>query len=44
MSDKLAVSGQVMSPGKAAEFAASIEEQRTTVAKIANELGIKAAE
>jgi tripartite-type tricarboxylate transporter receptor subunit TctC len=44
MSDKLAVSGQVMSPGKAAEFAASIEEQRTTVAKIANELGIKGAE
>jgi tripartite-type tricarboxylate transporter receptor subunit TctC len=44
MSDKLAVSGQVMSPGKAAEFAASIEEQRTTVAKIAKELGIKAAE
>ena len=44
MSDKLAVSGQVMSPGKATEFAASIEEQRTTVAKIANELGIKAAE
>jgi tripartite-type tricarboxylate transporter receptor subunit TctC len=44
MSDKLAVSGQVMSPGKAAEFAASIEEQRATVAKIANELGIKPAE
>jgi tripartite-type tricarboxylate transporter receptor subunit TctC len=44
MSDKLAVSGQVMSPVKAAEFAASIEEQRTTVAKIAKELGIKAAE
>jgi tripartite-type tricarboxylate transporter receptor subunit TctC len=44
MSDKLAVSGQVMSPGKAAEFAASIEEQRTTVAKIANELGIKPAD
>jgi len=37
------VSGQVMSPGKAAEFAVSIEEQRATVAKIATELGIKPA-
>jgi tripartite-type tricarboxylate transporter receptor subunit TctC len=44
MADKLATSGQVMSPGKAAEFAASIEEQRATVAKIAKDLGIKAAE
>jgi len=44
MEDKLAVSGQVMSPGKAAEFSASIEEQRATVAKIANELGIKPAQ
>jgi tripartite-type tricarboxylate transporter receptor subunit TctC len=44
MGEKLAVSGQVMSPGKAAEFAASIEEQRATVAKIATDLGIKAAE
>jgi tripartite-type tricarboxylate transporter receptor subunit TctC len=44
MSEKLAVSGQVMSPGKATEFAASIEEQRATVARIAKELGIKAAE
>jgi tripartite-type tricarboxylate transporter receptor subunit TctC len=44
MADKLATSGQVMSPGKAAEFAASIEEQSATVAKIAKDLGIKAAE
>ena len=44
MAEKLAVSGQVMSPGKAAEFAASIEEQRATVAKIAKDLGIKPAE
>jgi len=43
MGEKLAVSGQVMSPGKAAEFAVSIEEQRATVAKIATELGIKPA-
>jgi tripartite-type tricarboxylate transporter receptor subunit TctC len=43
MGEKLAVSGQVMSPGKAAEFASSIEEQRSTVAKIANALGIKPA-
>jgi hypothetical protein len=44
MADKLAVSGQVLSPGKAAEFEASIEEQRATVAKIATQLGIKRAE
>jgi tripartite-type tricarboxylate transporter receptor subunit TctC len=43
MGEKLAVSGQIMSPGKAAEFAASIEEQRTTVANIAAQLGIKPA-
>jgi len=44
MADKLAVSGQVLSPGRAAEFEASIEEQRATVAKIATQLGIKPAE
>jgi tripartite-type tricarboxylate transporter receptor subunit TctC len=44
MADKLAVSGQVLSPGKAAAFEASIEEQRATVAKIATQLGIKPAE
>jgi tripartite-type tricarboxylate transporter receptor subunit TctC len=44
MADKLAVSGQVLSPGNAAAFAASIEEQRATVAKIATQLGINPAE
>jgi tripartite-type tricarboxylate transporter receptor subunit TctC len=44
MSDKLAVSGQVMSPGKAAEFAASIEEQRQKAAAVGRELGIKVAQ
>lgn len=44
MADKLAVSGQVLSPGKAAAFETSIEEQRATVAKIATQLGIKPAE
>jgi tripartite-type tricarboxylate transporter receptor subunit TctC len=44
MAEKLAVSGTVMSPGKGAEFAASIEEQRATVAAIASGLGIKPAE
>jgi tripartite-type tricarboxylate transporter receptor subunit TctC len=44
MAEKLAVSGQVLSPGKAAAFEASIEEQRATVAKIGTQLGIKPAE
>lgn len=44
MADKLAVSGQVLSPGKAAAFEASIEEQRATVAKIATQIGIKPAQ
>jgi tripartite-type tricarboxylate transporter receptor subunit TctC len=44
MADKLAVSGQVLSPGNAAAFAASIEEQRAAVAKIATQLGINPAE
>ena len=44
MAEKLAVSGQVMSPGKAAAFAASIEEQRATVAAIAKDLGVRPAE
>jgi tripartite-type tricarboxylate transporter receptor subunit TctC len=43
MGDKLAVSGQVMSPGTASEFAVSIEEQRATVARIATQLGVKPA-
>jgi tripartite-type tricarboxylate transporter receptor subunit TctC len=44
MADKLAVSGAVMSPGKGAEFAAAIEEQRATVAAIAKDLGVKPGE
>jgi hypothetical protein len=44
MADKLAVSGQVLSPGKAPAFEASIEEQRATVSKIATQLGIKPAQ
>jgi len=43
MGDKLAVSGQVMSPGTASQFAVSIEEQRATVAAIATQLGVKPA-
>jgi tripartite-type tricarboxylate transporter receptor subunit TctC len=43
IADKLAVTGQVMSPGGSAEFATSIEEQRAMVARIAADLGIKAA-
>lgn len=43
IADKLAVTGQVMSPGGGAEFATSIEEQRAMVARIAADLGIKAA-
>jgi tripartite-type tricarboxylate transporter receptor subunit TctC len=44
MGEKLAVSGQDMSPGGAKEFAASIDEQRATVAAIAKDLGVKPAE
>jgi tripartite-type tricarboxylate transporter receptor subunit TctC len=36
--------GQVVSPGRPAEFAASIEAQRATVAAIAKEMGIKPAQ
>ena len=43
IADRLAVTGQVMSPGGAAELAASIDEQRAMVARIAADLGIKAA-
>jgi tripartite-type tricarboxylate transporter receptor subunit TctC len=43
IAEKLAVTGQVMSIGTASEFGASIEEQRATVARIAADLGIKAA-
>jgi len=40
---RLLSTGQVVSPGRPAEFAASIEEQRATVAAIAKEMGIKPA-
>jgi tripartite-type tricarboxylate transporter receptor subunit TctC len=41
--DRLHATGQEVVPGTAAEFAASIDKQRTTVAEIAQVLGIKAA-
>jgi tripartite-type tricarboxylate transporter receptor subunit TctC len=41
---RLTATSQVVSPGTAAEFAASIEEQRTKLAAIAKELGLKQAQ
>jgi tripartite-type tricarboxylate transporter receptor subunit TctC len=41
---RLISTGQLVSPGRPAEFAASIEEQRTVVARIAKEMGIKPAQ
>lgn len=41
--DRLQATGQVVVPGSAAEFAASIDRQRATVAEVAKVLGIKAA-
>jgi tripartite-type tricarboxylate transporter receptor subunit TctC len=41
---RLLSTGQVVSPGRAAEFAASIDAQRATVAAIAKEMGIKPAQ
>jgi tripartite-type tricarboxylate transporter receptor subunit TctC len=41
---RLLTTGQLVSPGKPAEFAASIDAQRAVVAKIANEMGIKPAQ
>ena len=38
---RLITTGQVVSPGRPAEFAASIDAQRATVAAIAKDLGIK---
>ena len=40
---RLQATGQVVVPGSAAEFAASIDKQRATVANLAKVLGIKAA-
>ena len=41
---RLTATGQVAAPGTAAEFAASIEEQRGKLAAVAQQLGIKAAQ
>ena len=41
---RLAATSQVVSPGTAAEFAASIEEQRAKLAAVAKELGLKPAQ
>jgi tripartite-type tricarboxylate transporter receptor subunit TctC len=41
---RLLSTGQLVSPGRPAEFAASIDEQRAIVARIAKEMGIKPAQ
>jgi tripartite-type tricarboxylate transporter receptor subunit TctC len=41
---RLLATGQIMSPGVAADFAASIEAQRAAIATIATEMGIKPAQ
>jgi tripartite-type tricarboxylate transporter receptor subunit TctC len=41
---RLLATGQLMSPGGASDFAASIEAQRATIAAIATEMGIKPAQ
>jgi tripartite-type tricarboxylate transporter receptor subunit TctC len=41
---RLLSTGQIVSPGRPAEFAASIDEQRAVVAVIAKEMGIKPAQ
>jgi tripartite-type tricarboxylate transporter receptor subunit TctC len=41
---RLLSTGQLVSPGRPAEFAASINEQRAVVAQIAKEMGIKPAQ
>lgn len=41
---RLLSTGQVVSPGRPSEFAASIDEQRAVVAAIAKEMGIKPAQ
>jgi tripartite-type tricarboxylate transporter receptor subunit TctC len=42
--ERLTATGQVMSPGSAAEFAAEMEEQRGRFAEVGKILGIKAAQ
>jgi len=44
ITERLTVTAQVVNPGSAAEFAAAIDEQRAKMAKIAQRLGIKAAQ
>jgi tripartite-type tricarboxylate transporter receptor subunit TctC len=44
IANRLLATGQLVSPGGAAEFAASIDAQRATIASIAMEMGIKPAE
>ena len=39
-----AATGQVVNPGTAAEFTAALDDQRATVAKIGDTLGIKPAQ
>ena len=41
IASRLTATGQLVSPGTGAEFAASIEEQRTMLAAIAKQLGVK---
>ena len=41
---RLTATGQVVSPGAASEFAASIEAQRAAVASFAGALGVKASQ
>jgi len=44
VAERLTATGQVVSPGTSAEFAAAIEEQRAKLAAIAQRLGLKAAQ
>jgi tripartite-type tricarboxylate transporter receptor subunit TctC len=44
VAERLTATGQLVSPGTSAEFAASMEEQRTKLAAIARELGLKSAQ
>jgi hypothetical protein len=41
---RLTATGQVVSPGGSAEFAASLDRQRSALAAIAKVLGIKTAQ
>jgi tripartite-type tricarboxylate transporter receptor subunit TctC len=44
ITERLTATAQVVNPGSPAEFAAAIDEQRAKMAKIAQRLGIKAAQ